>query len=240
MDEQQPKSSMKDNVLEVIGSGKVKMRPRWQFISRAALLIAGIILGVGVTLFLSSLIVFILRQTGVWFVPGFGFHGYGIFFSSLPWILIVLAVVFIILLEILIRKYSFAYGRPFMYSVLGVIVVVTLGGVVIGYSSFHHNLFNRAEHGRLPFGGPLYRQFMQPPGNVTVGTILEITNMGYKIQGHRDQIFVVTITPQTKISENNFNIGDNILVIGERQGNAIQAEEIEKPDHLPPPLHSFH
>ena len=87
---------------------------------------------------------FALRQTGVLFVPGFGSEGFGTFFMSLPWVLIALSVSFIALLEILIRRYSFAYSRPYAYSSLGVILLVVLGGIAIGYSSFHQNLYDRA------------------------------------------------------------------------------------------------
>ena len=94
MNEPQPKPSMKNDVLKAIQAGQVKMRPKWQFITKAALMVLGVVLAALATLYLVSFIVFILRQTGVLFVPAFGPGAFGVFFMSLPWLLILLAAVF--------------------------------------------------------------------------------------------------------------------------------------------------
>lgn len=233
---------LKDAVLKAIESGQVKMRPKWQFVLRTVVLVLGIVLVALTTLFLASFIVFALRQTGVLFVPGFGREGFGAFFGSLPWVLLAVAVVFMILLEVLIRKYSFAYGRPLTYSAVGVVVIVLAGGVAIGYTSFHQNLFDRAERGNLPIGGPMYEHFMQPQDNVTVGVITGLTNPGYKIRDRRGKIFTVKVTSQTKLPPgNDFTIGDNVVVLGSRHGDSIDAIGIEKPGPgLPPPPDDEH
>jgi hypothetical protein len=228
--------SLRDNVLKVIESGRIKMRPKWQFVTQTILFIIGIILVVFTMLFLASFIVFMLRQTGVWFVPGFGLQGFGVFLASLPWVLVVIAVIFIGLLEILIRRYSFIYGQPLMRSAFGVIALAVIGGIIIGFTSFHQNLFDRAENGQLPFAGPLYEQFGQPPQNVTVGKITQITDAGYQIQGPRGENFSVVVTPGTQLPpENNLKIGDLIVILGQRQQGNIQAIGIQKPGNLPPP-----
>jgi hypothetical protein len=235
---QQP--SMKDKILTAINSGQVKMRPKWQFITGTALLIGAILAGALVSLFLSSFIVFMLRQSGVWFAPNFGQRGLGIFFTSLPWVLLLVVVIFIALLEMLIRRYSFAYGRPVLYSILGVIILVLFGGVALGLSSFHQNLFDRAENGNMRFAAPFYRHFAEPPGNITVGTVTELTPTGCKIQGPNDAIFNIAVTAQTEIPPgDSLKIGDNIVVLGPRQGSDIQALGIRKPGDLPPPRHHF-
>jgi hypothetical protein len=241
MNEQPSKPSIKDNVLKVIESGRIKMRPKWQFVTQTVLLIVGTVLIALTTLYLGSFIVFVLRQNGAWFTPGFGFRGFGIFFSSLPLVLLALSLVFMILLEILVRRYSFAYSRPFLYSALGVILLVTIGGVVIGYTSLHQRLFDESENGHIPFGRPFYRQFTEPRGDVTVGTITEITNNGCKISGPRDEIFSVIVNDQTQLPpDNNLNVGDNIVILGPREGSTISALGIQKPGFLPPPHHYHH
>ena len=154
---------MKDDVLKAIQGGQVKMRPKWQFITKAALMLLGVVLVALTTLYLVSFIVFILRQTGVLFVPAFGPGAFGVFFMSLPWLLIALAAIFMLLLEILIKRYSFAYGRPFLYSALAVIFLGIAGGIIIGETPLHERFFDAAENGQLPFAGPVYEYYRQQP-----------------------------------------------------------------------------
>jgi len=72
MTEDANNNSIKADVLKAIKDGQVKMRPKWQFITKAALLIVGVVLVALTILYLVSFIVFVLRQTGLLFVPGFG------------------------------------------------------------------------------------------------------------------------------------------------------------------------
>jgi len=70
---------------------------------------------------------------------------------------------------------------------------------------------------------------MEPPDNVTVGTITEITSTGCKILGPRNGLFAVTFNPQISMPpKNNFIIGDSIVILGLRQGETIQAKGIKK------------
>ena len=233
---QQP-PQLKDSILKAIEDGRVKMRPKWQFITKTALTILGVVLLALTVLYLVSFIVFVLWRSGVLYVPGFGFHSFGIFFLSLPWILILLAAVFMLLLEIFIRRYSFAYGRPFLYSALAVIFLGIVGGIIIGETPLHEKFFDEAENGRLPLAGPMYEYFGQQPQNVTVGLITQITGNGYQVQsGDGDDVFSVVVTPQTQTPPpSSLKVGDIILILGPRHGNTILAQGIQKPGTLPPP-----
>ena len=237
MNEQQPKiDTMKDEVLKAIQGGQVKMRPKWQFITKTALLFAGVSLVAVAILYLVSFIVFVLQQTGVLFVPGFGSRGFGIFFLSLPWVLIALAAVFMLLLEILIKRYSFAYGRPFLYSALAVIFLGLIGGIIIGETPLHERFFDEAELGQLPFVGVFYEHFGQQPANITVGIITQINSNGYRVQcGDVDDVFSVVVGPRTQTPPpGSLKVGDTILILGPRQGNTIVAQGIQKSSALPP------
>jgi len=228
--------SMKEDVLKAIAEGQVKMRPKWQFIAKAALMVLGVVLAALATLYLVSFIVFILRQTGLLFVPAFGPGTFGVFFMSLPWVLIALAAVFMLLLEILFKRYSFAYGRPFLYSALAVIFFGIIGGIFIGETPLHERFFDEAENGRLPFAGPVYEYYRQQPAGVTVGIITQINGNGYQVRGDLDNTFTVVVGPQTQIPpSNSLKVGDTILILGPRQGNIIVAQGIQKPSALPPP-----
>ncbi len=146
-------TDIKDNILKAIEAGKVSMRPRWHFVLQAALLLIGTVLAVLALVYLVSFIFYISGQR----------HGLGELLSSLPWLLLLLAAVFIVILEILVRKYSFAYRKPMLYTVFLILALVIVSGFLIARTSFHRNLFDRAHRGELPFGGPFYRHYEPRP-----------------------------------------------------------------------------
>src|SRR3990167_8644737 len=136
----QEQSPIKAKILAAIESGKVTMRPRWHFVLQATLVICGLVIVLLALLFLTSFIIFSLRNTGVWFAPSFGYRGIGVFLTSLPWLLIGLTVIFVVLLEILVKKYSFAYRQPLLYSALALVLIVTIGGVAIAQTPFNRGV----------------------------------------------------------------------------------------------------
>lgn len=232
--EKPPIDSIRQNVLSAIESGQIKMRSKWKYITSTALLMVGVLLIALSLLYLASFIVFILRATGVLFEPGFGLMGLGLFFSSLPWILIILSLIFIFLLQIMIKRYAFVYGSPLLYSVLGILIIVIAGGISLGYSSLHQKLLQGENH--LPFAGYFYQQFNKRPDNLTFGVISQITDTGYKIQDPKMGEMEVVISPQTQIPPDKLTVGESILILGKKDGSVIKADNIRKLDQLPPPL----
>ncbi len=216
--------------MEAIKAGRVKMRPKWHFVLKAVLAALGGILLLLAVLYLTSFILFILRQTGVLFVPVFGFGGWHIFFTSLPWLLIFLLMIFIIVLEILVRRYSFAYRRPLLYSAAGIALLAIIGGYIVAATPLHGKLFKNAERGNLPFAGRFYREYgLQRLQNVNLGIIIEITNEGFLIQNRRNDILRVIITPETRFPlGTDFAENDTVVVFGERDDGAVRALGVRK------------
>ena len=132
------------SVLKAIASGEVAMRPRWHFVLKTALVSTGGVIVLCAVLYLASFVIFVSRQTGGSFVPIFGSRGWYHFFISLPWVLILLSFIFVIILEILVRRYSFGYRQPLLFSVMGIVVIVVAGGGIVAQTSFHRGLFRYA------------------------------------------------------------------------------------------------
>src|SRR3989339_1207086 len=105
-------SRLSKKVLDKVQRGEVKMKPKTYFVSRTVGVIFLALLTAFLVLFLASFIFFNLRASGAWFLPQFGFSTIGIFFKSLPWLLILIALILIVVLEILVKRFSFAYRRP--------------------------------------------------------------------------------------------------------------------------------
>lgn len=220
------KKSIKDSVLSAIEAGKVTMKPKWHFVVKAVLLVLGIVLSALALIYVVSFIFFMLHQTGVWFTPGFGFRGIREFLFGLPWLLILLSILFIAVLQILVKKYSFSYGRPLLYSAIAIIGVVVISGFVVSLTPVHRGLFRQAQQDRLPLAGGFYRQFgnPRPQGNVVPGEITEVTDQGYKIVSPLNESITVIVTPDTRFPlGTGFEKGDKIVVIGDRDGDNITA-----------------
>lgn len=218
--------SIRDSVMASIDTGKTKMKPHWHFVAKGVLLVVGIILAVLALLYISSFIIFMLHQTGVWYTPGFGARGIQEFLVHLPWVLIILALLFMGLLQYLVKKYSFGYGKPLLYSAAGIIILVVAGGFIISLTPVHRGLMMQAQDDRLPFAGGFYKMFGAPiqPGSVIPGEIIELYDQGYRINTPRSELLNVIISPNTHYPMGTvLEVGDRIVVIGDRNGDTITA-----------------
>ena len=231
--ESQSKKSIKEKIMAAVKSGELVMRPRWHFVLRAALLVLGVVITLLVLIYLASFILFILRASGIIFIPFFG--GRGLFASlfSLPWFLIMLVILFIIVLELLVKKYSFSYRRPLLYSAISIIAIVVLGSLAVSRIALHERLFRDARHGHLPFAGGFYRNFGAPRlGNIHRGEIVQMMPNGFILNDLRDETSTIVVAPETRVFPiEKLEVGDEVIIFGENNAGVIRAEgirEIEK------------
>ncbi len=236
---QTPKhNSIRDNVLESIKTGRVTMRPRWHFVLRAAFALVGAVFLSLTLLYLASFIVFIVRDNGAWYVPAFGMRGLRIFLLSLPWLLILVALIFVGILEVLVRRYAFAYRRPLLYSAAGVVILVLAGGIAVARTPFHQGFMRRAENRHLPFAGGMYREFgMKKMDSIHKGSISEVNEKGFVVRGRVGDQFTVVFTPHTRLPYGyDFQMGDMVVIFGERVSTTVTAfgmRRIEEGGHMP-------
>lgn len=227
MSNEHNKKTVQEKILQAIKAGEVTMRPRWHFVLRSILLGTGVVLVAFTLLYLMSFIIFVLHRNGVWFVPtfGFGFRTLSIFLFSLPWLLILVSLFFIAVLEVLVRQYSFTYRRPLLYSALGIIIFVVLGGFAVAQTPLHSHFFSSAQENNLPFAGGLYRGFgMERVDKVYPCVILQVTDHGFVAKDSGGDQVEVVITPETRFPfGTDFSVGDRVLVIGDRASSTITA-----------------
>lgn len=216
--------SIHEHVAGAIRTGTVKMRPRWYFILQGLLFALGAIIVILLALFVSSFIIYMLQQTGVAVVPGFGLRGWYSFARHLPWLLVVLSLAFTLIVEVLVRRYSFAYRRPLAYSVVGVIGIVIAGGFVLAHTSVHPRLMLYAQQHRLPFGERLYRDIDERQfGDVFKGIVVATTSEGFIIE-HRFGTSSVLVTHETRQPLRRPAIpGDFVIILGDQASDTITA-----------------
>ena len=226
MEPENNKKSLESEILAKIRSGRLKMKPKWRFLLRAGLFAVAGIAALLASLYLLSFVIFMLRRTGIWFVPIFGFPGWFTFLASFPWLVIIFALLMVFVLEMLITRYSFAYRRPLVYSLLSLILVVVVGGFVIArWTPFHRRVAGFALERHVPFARNFYRDFGAPPlRDVHRGEITTTTPNGFIIQDPREGMLNVIITPRTRLPLGmDFGIGKMAVVFGPEQSSTIQA-----------------
>lgn len=226
------KKSIKAGVEDAIKTGKAKMRPRSYFVVRSILLIIGSGLLALTLVYLTSFVFFVMRVSGVWFVPAFGPSAVGVFFKSLPWVLIIIAIVFVIILEWLVKRYALAWRKPLLYSTFGIIGFVLVSGFIVAQTSLHRGAFEYAENDKLPLIGPLYRGYGKPHlKDIHPGTILELTENGLIIETRDGERWNVEIVETTRLPfGGEFVIGDAVIIHGEKDDDVITAFGIRTAD----------
>jgi hypothetical protein len=220
--------AIQQNVFDAIASGRVKMRSRWYFGLQTALaVIGGVILGLFL-IYIVGFIIFLLRQSGALFAPEIGVSGWYIFLSSLPWLLIVLSLIFLLVLIILINHYSFAYQRPLLYSLLGILIIVSAASLFIAATPFNTGLLNYAN---TPILGNYYSSYGSGDiAGVHRGEIVALAAHGFILENLSGQtstvLFGTNFTTSTLAA---FRPGDLVVVFGDRNVNGvIDASAIEK------------
>ncbi len=210
-------------VIDKIKKEQIKMRPKIYFTLRTLFISLITLLVALFVLYLISFIIFNLRASGVWFLPKFGFSAMGIFFKSLPWLLILIAIVLIIVLELLVKHFRFAYRRPVLYSILGIIILTILGSFLIGRANLHPNLFWKARQGKLYMVGGFYRGFGAPKlPNVHRGIVTEIIDKGFYLETPRGEILTIVV------ASNNIEKSDRVVILGKRDNGIVRAFKIRR------------
>ena len=226
------KSSIANNVIHQIKDDKIKMRPKIYFILKSVAIAIGIFFTALFILYLISFIIFALRASGVWYLPGFGLRGIGASFALLPWLLILTSVILIIILEILVKHFAFAYRKPVLYSILFVVSFALLGSFAVDRAGLQSGLFKRAEQGNLPVAGKFYSDLGKAKNkDARRGVVSEITDNGFLILTRNNEEFEIIVSPDTcfpygaEIKEN-----DTIIIFGKQDNGSVQAVGIRKVD----------
>lgn len=239
------KKPISERIIAAAKSGQLKMRPKWHFVLRTVLWLAGTVVVTLALLYLLSLFLFLSRETGIWVAPMFGWRGILIFLASIPWLLVMVVVFFIAVLEVLVRRYSFAYRLPLLYSAIGVLLAVVAGGMILAGTPFHEMLSHCPPAEMPPVLGDKPAGMVGPPcgagfyrdldahrfDNIHNGVVSEFSDAGFIITNRQREKLFIAVTRKTRLPfGEDFNIGDNVVIIGDRRGDQIEAFGISRVD----------
>ncbi len=238
-DQNSPKLNIAEVIINKINSTEVKTRSRLFFVFKGLVFSAVALFLLIFSLYIVSLVSFVLRANGLLKTPGLGWWGLGFFAHSLPWLLVLLAVGGVIVLEVVVSHFRFSYRRPALYSLLGVILFVVAGGILVEKLEMHDRLYRRATEDRLPIFAPIYREYgMMPMADNYRGQIEKMESFGFwLIESKSGDSYKVLVDNGTKILLPPGEVlvaGERVIVLGRSDDETIKARAVlMPPDHLP-------
>ena len=139
-----------NNIMDQIHEEKIKMKPRFYFITGSILTFVGLVSSVVISVFLVGLIRFSIRSHG----PMASYRLDQIL-SNFPWWASVFAIVGLITGIWLLRKYDFSFKVNFRMVIIGFILAIVVGGWIIDSTGLNDVLIRRG-----PMRG-IMQQYMQ-------------------------------------------------------------------------------
>ena len=135
--------NIENKIMEQGLSGKVKMKPRWYFILGSVLSFAGLTGMIVGAVFLTNLTLFLIRKQG----PGTG--RINMMLESFPLWVPLLAVAFVILGILVLKRYDFSYKKNFPLVAGTLVAAIILSALIINLSGLNDIWSKRGPMRRL-------------------------------------------------------------------------------------------
>ncbi len=210
-------------IMQAIRGDTVRMRSRLHYAVRGALWVGAGILLVSTALFLVSFGIFVMRGNGFLAAVHFGPRGILTLLTTLPWFILLSTVGIVALLEILASRFSFVYKRPLIYSLLGALVTVVLGGTLIAYSTVHETVLRMHQAHPMLGVGPLYDSAIRTTTDVHIGTITAYDTESVTIETRDGKMLRIQIDEETRLPRIPLTEKLTIVVLLDRNNNTPTA-----------------
>ena len=220
-----------DNLLDTIKNGDVKMRSRGYFVARRVFKAVLVILFFLLLLFVITFILFALQENGGFYATNFGPVGWGVFLASLPWTIFLLSLALLLVLWLLVQRYSVAYHQPILYTLLILIFVVSITAIFLLPGSYlQGGIFRYASRNQIPVVTGFYTLETTPANGVYRGQVVAFSTSSFILEYALGQTSTVLFMPAGTSSElGGINPGDYVIVFGRRVATAtIEASGVEK------------
>jgi len=217
-----------DKVINLIKNAGTKMRPRRYFVARAMFVILGAVLLFCLILFFVTFIIFALQENGGLFATNFGPVEWGVFLESLPWSLLLLSLALILIMWILLRRYAIVYHQPFLYTLLILVIVISLACFFLSASSIHGGIFRYASRNQFPMVEGVYEFETTPMNGMYRGQVTLLATSSFIIKNPFGQTSTVFLIPAASSELGQIDPGDYVIVFGRNVATAtIDAAGVE-------------
>jgi len=228
MTDQKLPENMKEKILREIREKHIAIKPKWQFVLKTILIIFVLSIVAFYIMFHTSFLFYSLHHNGSLFLPQFGMSGIKRLFWSFPWLWAIAGILLTVIFGIIIENKTRAYRFPLLYTVLAVIIVVTLTGVLCVILPIHTTLRKINAGAEIPIIGPLYNGLPENELFQTyIGEVSDLQKNSFTLINRNGQAETIYLEPQTDLP-NDFQLenGVEVMIIGEEKAGCVEAEGI--------------
>jgi hypothetical protein len=225
---------IKTKVLEKIGRGEVRRRPRAYFIAQVVMVIALLAVALALSVFVLSFVIFSVHESGELFLLGFGQQGIATFFVLFPWVALAFDIVLFVAIEWLIRRFKFGYRIPIIRALFGILLFALVGGIIIDLTPLHGALLDKADQNELPIVGEWYEGINESHAGQGVfrGTVTSIQGDDFAIShddGDNDaDDGTWTIVAPLGFDMASIAVGDDVYVAGSVAQGTVQSYGVQR------------
>jgi hypothetical protein len=167
----------------------------------------------------------------------FGSRGLFAFFESFPYLLVVSLILVIFIAGLIIKKSGWSYKKPFGYLAIGLVLFAMIGGGVLTFAKVAEKIEARMNC-HCPsemFFRPFLSRDMEERNNGLAGRINEAGEGYVTVQTPRD-IIKINLDKLEKAPEADLVAGLFVIVVGEKQGDIFEAQNIHVVDENEMPM----
>lgn len=151
--------NLKQKIVDFLNKKDVVMKPKWYFVLKGILKVVSFFVVFLIVLYFISFITLVLREQNFFLLYGMGPGKLSYFINSLPWLIVSFALVGVLVLEVLVRKFSFSYRAPVFYSFIFVIFLVFLTSFLVNKFDPRYSFPRAGENLRAPILEDMHRYY---------------------------------------------------------------------------------
>lgn len=233
-------TELKQHILDAVKHNKLHMIPKWQFVLYSILAIVGVVFLVVVAVFVSSLGLFVFSRYGLLTLPLKDFISLLHAIHVLPLILFLTAMLFVIVVELIARRYTFFARRPLFVTLGGVTLSVLVVGFIVSDTPLHEYVREYAKTHRIELMSRMYdrplRRGEMKDMIVIRGELQEKTRTTARVLQFNEEVVEVSATSTQAVQDLRvLENGDDVAVFGVVQkNNTIDIVRITKAGSMTP------
>jgi hypothetical protein len=230
-------TDLKIKILHTLEKNKIHMIPKWKFILYSALCICGAVFAFLIAVFFCSLILFLLSNYGLMYMPFFGIMATIHALRDTPFALLVVTFILLMVSEILTKQFAFSFRRPLAITLLSFTFFAALASFIISQTSAHDYIHAYAKNNDLGMLARAYdrpRPFKDIDGiSIIRGEVTSVSTSSFSIKvfdGATVTVYASTTQTQKVLLP---KLRDDVIVFGVVTGERFEINAVRLAPQVP-------